>query len=90
MTAGSWYTLGWIGFESCCGGEATIRFSVDGAPFQPFDSGNGDPVFTNTPEPNTGVLLALGLIGLAMRERRRAECRGAILPMLEQSQHPSP
>lgn len=71
MTAGSSYSLGWIGFEGCCGGEATIRFSLDGAPFQPLDSGNGDPVFVNNPEPGTGILLALGLIVLVTRERRR-------------------
>ena len=73
MTAGSSYTLGWIGFEGCCGGEATIRFSIDGAPFQPLNSNNGDPAFVNNPEPGTGILLGLGLIVLATRVRSRAK-----------------
>lgn len=69
LAAGSSYTLGWIGFEGCCGGQATIRYSLDGGAFQVFDSTNGNLNFVNVPEPGTGLLLGLGLIGLAARRR---------------------
>ena len=71
MTTGSSYTLGWIGFENCCGGAATIRFSLDGAPLQVLDSTNGDAYFVNNPEPGTGLLLGFGLSLLAFHARRR-------------------
>ncbi len=70
MTAGSSYTLGWVGFEGCCGGAATIRYSVDGGAFQNFDSAAGDVNFVNSPEPGVGLLLGLGLAGLAVRRER--------------------
>ncbi len=71
MTAGESYTLGWIGFEGCCGGAATIRFSMDGGGFQTLDSGNGDPHFVNNPEPGTALLLGIGLTLLSVRSRHR-------------------
>lgn len=69
MAAGSSYTLGWIGFEGCCGGAATIRFSVDGGPYQVFDSGNGDTYFVTVAEPGSLLLVGIGLTALAARRR---------------------
>jgi hypothetical protein len=70
LLAGSSYNLAWLGFEGCCGGAATIRYSVDGGGYQTFDSGNGDVNFVNTPEPGVGMLLGLGLLGMAASRRR--------------------
>jgi len=71
LTAGSTYEIGWLGFEGCCGGVATIRFSFDGGSFQVFDSPNGDPLMISNPEPGTGILLGLGLALLPRRRRRQ-------------------
>jgi len=70
MQAGMPYSLGWLGFEGCCGGSATIRYSVDGGAYQVLDSPNGDVYFV-TPEPGAGLLFGLGLLGLAAVGRRR-------------------
>jgi hypothetical protein len=71
MVAGASYTLGWIGFEDCCGGAATIRFSTDGgATYAVLDPANGDSYFVTNPEPGTAVLLGAGLAVLALRQRR--------------------
>ncbi len=77
LAAGSSYTIGWVGFEGCCGGPATIRFSVDGSPFQPIGNTSLDPFISN-PEPGSGVLAAVGvaLLGYCRGRRRRAG-RGA-------------
>jgi len=32
LTAGETYSLGWVGFEGCCGGAASFRFSVQRQP----------------------------------------------------------
>lgn len=69
LAVGSSYTLGWIGFEGCCGGEATIRYSFNGSAFQVFDSINGDAIFVNVPQPGVSALLGIGLIGLAVGRR---------------------
>ncbi len=74
LTAGETYTIGWIGFEGCCGGNVNFRFSVNGsAPadltdtnFAPFEGP------TPIPEPRSAMLLMLGLVGLAHAGRRRA------------------
>ncbi len=71
LTAGSSYTFAWIGFEGCCGGSATVRFSHDGGPYQVFDSTHGDLHFAANPEPGTALLLGVGLAVLAARARRR-------------------
>jgi len=68
LSAGSSYTLGWVGFEGCCGGATTVRFSYNGAPFQTMSDANLDPFAT--PEPGTAVLVALGLAGLSATRRR--------------------
>ena len=67
---GDSYTIAWVGFEGCCGGSSTLRFSIDGAPYTPLTSPNIDPVLV--PEPSTAMLLMLGLLCLgvdASRER---------------------
>ena len=70
LSVGSSYTIGWVGFEGCCGGPTTIRFSVDGAPYQPISNQNLDPFISN-PEPGTGILLGAGVAMLAWSRRRR-------------------
>ncbi len=61
--AGDSFTLIWVGFEGCCGGSSTVRFSIDGAAFQPLNQTHLEP-FAAVPEPTTALLLGLGLLGL--------------------------
>ena len=67
---GDSYSLIWVGFENCCGGSTTVRFSVDGSDFTPLNEENFEP-FTVVPEPSTALFLGLGLIGLAVNRERR-------------------
>ena len=41
--AGDVRTLAWVGFEGCCGGSTTVRFSVDGSGFQNLTANNLAP-----------------------------------------------
>lgn len=70
LDAGSSYTFEWIGFEGCCAGATTIRFSFDGGSFQELNEPNLDPFTVPVPEPGTGLLLGAGLTALAQRGRR--------------------
>jgi hypothetical protein len=67
LQAGHTYALGWVGFEDCCGGVTTIRFSFNGAPPAPLTDTNLVPYVV--PEPGTALLLGFGLAMLAFRTR---------------------
>ncbi len=66
---GDSYSLVWVGFEDCCGGTTSVRFAVDGSVFTPLNEDNFGS-FTVVPEPSTALLLALGLLGLAVNRQR--------------------
>jgi hypothetical protein len=74
LEAGQWYTLAWIGFEDCCAGSSTIRFSFNAGAYQTIDSTNLAPYAIPTPEPGTGLLVAIGLA--VLNTRRRSSTRG--------------
>jgi hypothetical protein len=69
LDAGSSYTMAWLGFEGCCGGVTTIRFSVDGSPFQILNETTVQPFAV--PEPSTALLLGVGMAIVAGRGARR-------------------
>jgi len=71
LNAGDSLMLQWVGFEGCCGGSTTLRFSVDGGAFTPFTEGNFSS-FAAVPEPASGLLLGLGLTVFARRTRQSA------------------
>jgi len=77
LTAGESYTLAWIGFEGCCAGASTIRFSHDGSPFVPLDDASfAAHDAASVPGPAAAPLVMLGLASLpALRRRQRP--RGA-------------
>jgi MYXO-CTERM domain-containing protein len=69
LTAGNSYTLAWLGFEDCCSGPTSMRFSFEGGAFQALDETNFSAYAA--PEPGSGALVALGLALLASRSVRR-------------------
>lgn len=71
FAVGDAVTLAWVGFEGCCGGSSTIRFSVDGGGFQNLTQSSFGS-YTAVPEPSSALLFGLGLLGLSWAGRRRA------------------
>ena len=73
VTAGETYAIGWVGFEDCCGGAVTFRFSVNGSAPITLDDTNFAPYEAPAPvpEPGTALLVGLGLIALGHRRNRR-------------------
>ena len=66
------YQVVWLGFEGCCAGSSTVRYSFDGAPFQALTTASIDPFLV----PNPGVLAllvpAFGAIAMSRRRAKRA------------------
>ena len=79
FSAGDSLTLMWVGFEDCCGGSSTLRFSVDGGAFMPLTDPLLSPYAASpVPEPSPSLLMLLGLAGLTRGGRRsRGDERGA-------------
>lgn len=69
LAVGEQVTFGWVGFEGCCGGSSTIRFSVNGSGYQDFNQTNFQS-YTVVPEPSPAILMGLGLIALRLSGRR--------------------
>lgn len=65
------YSLAWIGFEYCCGGETSIRYSHNGSEFLNFTEENFGAHLASVPEPGVLSLLGAGLAGVALIRRRR-------------------
>lgn len=59
------YTLGLLGFEACCGGAMSLRYSEDGGRTWQIAA-------VNVAEPGTLALLGLGLLGLGFVGRRKS------------------
>lgn len=68
------YALTWIGFEGCCAGETTVRYSHNGGGFMDFTRANFQAL-TSVPEPGTVALLSIGLAGFALLRRQRTTFR---------------
>ena len=67
LTANRSYSLVWLGFEDCCGGVTTIRFSYQGSAYQNLNTTNATPLVI--PEPEVAALLGTGLAALSRRRR---------------------
>ncbi len=75
ITAPGSFNIAWVGFEGCCAGNTTVRFSVNGSAFMilnetniaPYLGAAGSPV----PLPSSGVLMTgmLALLALVARPR---------------------
>lgn len=70
LAVGQSVTFGWVGFEDCCGGSSTVRFSVNGSAYQGLNQTNFQS-FTMVPEPSSAMLMGLGLLGLVVAGGRR-------------------
>ena len=56
--------LSLIGFEGCCGGQTSVRYS--------YDNKNWQTLAVSVPEPGTLTLMAIGMVGLVALRRRSA------------------
>jgi len=68
LEAGRSYTLSWVGFEGCCAGPTTVRFSHEGGAFESASSTTLAPFAI--PEPALALLLGLGAALPAIARRR--------------------
>jgi hypothetical protein len=71
LAQGDTYTLAWVGFEDCCAGGSTIRFSYGGGAFQTLDTTSLAP-YAAVPEPAALLLVGAGLSLLLTHRSRRA------------------
>ncbi|NNL99122.1 MAG: hypothetical protein HKO62_00135 [Gammaproteobacteria bacterium] len=77
ITAPGSFNIAWVGFEGCCAGNTTVRFSVDGSPFMILNETNIAPylgaVGAPVPLPSSGVLMTgvLALLALCVRPREQ-------------------
>ncbi|MDJ0785509.1 MAG: CCXG family PEP-CTERM protein [Myxococcota bacterium] len=69
LDAGMTYTLSLVGFEGCCGGASTVRFSHEGSAFAVFNEPNLRAFVV--PELASAVLLPTAVAGLFAARRRR-------------------
>ncbi|MFK7912287.1 MAG: CCXG family PEP-CTERM protein [Pseudomonadales bacterium] len=65
------YAVSWIGFEYCCGGETSIRYSYNGSEFSNFTAESFGTHLAEVPEPGIITMLGAGLAGVALIRRRR-------------------
>ena len=65
------YAVSWIGFEYCCGGETSIRYSYNGGEFENFTAENFGTHLAAVPEPGIFGMLGAGLAGVGLIRRRR-------------------
>ncbi|MGB1111246.1 MAG: CCXG family PEP-CTERM protein [Gammaproteobacteria bacterium] len=68
LTAGL-NTIQWIGFEGCCNGDRSIRFSVNGGSFQALSEANMAAYEASAVPVPAGLLLMLSMLPLALRFR---------------------
>ena len=76
FSANTEYTLMWLGFEGCCAGSSTIRFSYEGSPFQIANVTNLTPHVV--PIPPAVALFVPALVALVSRRRAIQQQTGTV------------
>lgn len=71
LAQGTSYRLAWIGFEGCCAGSSTIRFSFEGSPFVPLDATSLAPYDAPAAIAEPRALALWLLVGLGSLRVRR-------------------